>query len=91
MTTLCPNVSLIFCPTMRATTSATPPGAKGTIIRNGRLGNGSACAQTWKSVHAQSANAAQRGLKSIRLLFDVGMKTVCHESEGGLHGHGRHE
>src|SRR5712671_8215348 len=33
-----PMFSLTFCPTMRATTSTPPPGAKGTSNRIGRLG-----------------------------------------------------
>ena len=37
-TTDCPQRSFSFCPTMRASTSVPPPGAKGAISRIGFIG-----------------------------------------------------
>src|SRR6185369_1367295 len=50
-----PICSLIFCPTMRATTSTPQPGANGTRILIGRVGS-LACAEVWAEAALQVAS-----------------------------------
>ena len=44
MTTGCPQIPDIFCPSRRATTSTPPPGGNPTMIRTGEDGYGPRCA-----------------------------------------------
>src|SRR5712691_2520325 len=65
-----PIASLIFCPTMRATTSTPPPGANGIRSRIGRLGY-LACAAASSAPTARSR--AQRSAHTMVLIGGNGL------------------
>jgi hypothetical protein len=56
----CPNVSVILCPTMRATMSEPPPGAYGTTMRMGFVGYAAAVAARCDSAAAANVQYNKR-------------------------------
>ncbi|MGH6644345.1 MAG: hypothetical protein ACRED3_16785, partial [Bradyrhizobium sp.] len=64
-----------FCPTARAIRSVPPPGAEGTMIRIGRVGQSAALEAAVENTNA--ANIARRGPRVRALNFS----TLMHISE----------
>src|SRR6185503_9167959 len=86
-----PHFSESFCPTTRGARSATPPAGNGTMMRTGRVGQGS-CANAWTDQPARGRRQetrrnflSDRGFIDEPVPLEEGGKEFhpeCHDKQG---------